>query len=55
MSHRLRTSRVVFRCGAKAQFWAIYVALRLLGTHQARSEFPDLDHNFCRVLSGFGA
>jgi protoheme IX farnesyltransferase len=30
----------------------MHAALRLLGAHEARSELPDLDHNFCRVLSG---
>jgi hypothetical protein len=32
----------------------IHDALRLLGPHEARSELSDLDHNFRRILSGFG-
>ena len=40
--------------GARAPFWAFHAALRLLVTHEARSELPDLDHNFRRVLYGFG-
>ena len=36
-------------------FRGIRAPIRLLGTHQARSQFPDLDYSLCGVLSGLCA
>ena len=54
MSHRSALTELSSTAVQERHFGSIYAALRLLGAHQARSELPDLDHNVCRVLSGFG-